>query len=267
MANNLVMTVVRFIVLSVATVCVAPIASAAEKPQRPNIVFMYADDWRWDCLGVVQKEQGDKARFPWLETPNLDKLAGQSMRFRESFVVNSLCSPGRACVLTGRYNHLNGIIGNSQPLPVDAANFAKQLQKAGYSTGYCGKYHMDSQRERPGFDYVASFIGQGKYVDCPIIFNGKQTPTEGWVDDVSTDYAIKFLDQQTKDKPFFLWLGFKSPHGPRGGENLPERVRGLYADKESRGVPNLEVPAIFNRDQQDASGKPKRAIKWNRRKS
>jgi arylsulfatase A-like enzyme len=258
MANSLVMTIVRFIVLSVATICVAPISYAAEKSQRPNIVFMYADDCRWDCLGVVQKEQGDKARFPWLQTPNLDKLAAESMRFRESFVVNSLCSPGRACVLTGRYNHLNGIIGNSQPLPVDTANFAKQLQKAGYSTGYCGKFHMDSQRERPGFDYVASFIGQGKYVDCPIIFNGKQTPTQGWVDDVSTDYAIKFLDQQTKDKPFFLWLGFKSPHGPRGGENLPQRVQGLYADKDSRGVPNLEVPAIFNRDQQDATNRPRR---------
>jgi arylsulfatase A-like enzyme len=261
MRNRLMVAVARLLLLSVATVLIAPIAPAAENRQRPNIVFMYADDWRWDCLGVVQKEQGDKARFPWLETPNLDKLAADSMRFRESFVVNSLCSPGRACVLTSRYSHLNGIIGNSQPLPVDAANFAKQLQKAGYNTGYCGKYHMDSQRERPGFDYVASFIGQGKYVDCPIIFNGKQTPTKGWIDDVTTGYATKFLDQQTKDKPFFLWLGFKSPHGPRGGENLPQRVRGLYADKQSRGVPNLEVPAIFNRGQQDAPNRPRRENK------
>lgn len=217
----------------------------AAAPQRPNFVFIYADDWRWDCLGVVQREQGDKARFPWLQTPRLDKLAAEGMRFRQSFVVNSLCSPGRACVLTSRYNHLNGIIGNSQPLPIETPNFSKQLQASGYTTGYCGKYHMDSQRERPGFDYVASFIGQGKYNDCPILFNGKVTPTTGWIDDVSTDYAIKFLEAQAKDKPFFLWLGFKSPHGPRGGENLPERVRGMYAGEESRGVPNLDVPAIF----------------------
>ncbi len=113
---------------------------------------------------------------------------------------------------------------------------------------------MDSQRERPGFDYVASFIGQGRYNDCPILFNGKQIPTHGWIDDVSTDYAIKFLEKQTKDKPFFLWLGFKSPHGPRGGENLPERDRDLYAGKESRPVPNLDVPAIFKR------GREQRAI-------
>ena len=76
---------------------------------------------------------------------------------------------------------------------------------------------------------------------------GSRSPTKGWIDDISTDYAIKFLKQQTKDKPFFLWLGFKSPHGPRGGKNLPERFRRLYADKESRPVPNLDVPAIFYR--------------------
>src|SRR5262245_24736583 len=83
--------------------------AAADIPQRPNIIFMYADDWRWDCLGSVQHEQGDQARFPWLNTPRLDELAKQGIRFRQSFVVNSLCSPGRACVLTSRYNHLNGI--------------------------------------------------------------------------------------------------------------------------------------------------------------
>ena len=221
-------------------------AFAAENAPRPNIVFMYADDWRWDCLGVVQREQGDNGRFPWLETPRLDKLAEDSVRFRESFVVNSLCSPGRTCVLTGRYSHLNGIIDNTTPLPVKTLTFAKQLKQAGYTTAYCGKWHLDNQRERPGFDYVASFVGQGRYNDCPILLNGKQTPTKGWIDDVTTGYAIKFLDEQPKDKPFFLWLGFKSPHGPRGGEYLPERARELYAGKESRGVPNMDVPAIFN---------------------
>jgi arylsulfatase A-like enzyme len=219
----------------------------ADKDQkRPNFIFVYADDWRWDCLGVVQKEQGEKARFPWLQTPRLDKLAQEGIRFRNSFVVNSLCSPGRACVLTSRYSHLNGIIGNSKPMSPDVPTLGTHLKQAGYNTAYCGKFHMDSQRERPGFDYVASFIGQGKYNNCPILFGGKEIPTHGWIDDVSTNYAIKFLKQQTKEKPFFLWLGFKSPHGPRGGENLPERVRGLYANDESRPVPNLDVPAIFD---------------------
>jgi arylsulfatase A-like enzyme len=222
--------------------------AVAAAPQRPNFVFIYADDWRWDALGVVQKEQGDRARFPWLQTPRLDQLAAQGVRFRNAFVVNSLCSPGRACVLTGRYSHLNGVMDNKTPLPLDADNVAKQLQQAGYATAYCGKWHLDSQQKRPGFDYIASFIGQGRYNDCPILLNSVTTSTHGWIDDVSTHYAVEFLDKQSKDKPFFLFLGFKSPHGPRGGKNLPERVRNLYAGDESRTVPNRNVQAIFRRD-------------------
>jgi arylsulfatase A-like enzyme len=239
------LAIVLSVCFIVAASCVARLAHAANDQTRPNIIFIYADDWRWDCLGVVQKEQGDKARFPWLETPTLDKIAREGVRFRNSFVVNSLCSPGRACVLTSRYSHLNGIIGNGKAMSPDTPTLGTQLKAAGYNTAYCGKFHMGMQRERPGFDYVASFIGQGRYIDCPILFNGQETETHGWIDDISTDYAIKFLKAQSKDKPYFLWLGFKSPHGPRGGKNLPERVRGLYADAESRPVPNMEVPAIF----------------------
>jgi arylsulfatase A-like enzyme len=218
---------------------------ADELPQRPNFVLVYADDWRWDAIGVVQREQDQQARFPWLNTPRLDRFAGESIRFRESFVVNSLCSPGRACVLTSRYSHLNGIIGNGIPLPVDTLTIATQLKTAGYTNAYCGKWHMDGQRERPGFDYTASFIGQGRYFDCPILFNGQETPTQGWIDDVSTDYAIDFLKGQSKEKPFFLWLGFKSPHGPRGGANLPERARELYVGETSRPAPNVGVRAVY----------------------
>jgi arylsulfatase A-like enzyme len=234
--------------------------SAGAKSPRPNFVFIYADDWRWDCLGVVQREQGDQARFPWLQTPHLDELAEQSIRFRNAFVVNALCSPGRACVLTGQYSHANGIIGNGQPMRTDVPTLATRLKDAGYNTGYCGKFHMDGQRERPGFNFVASFVGQGRYFDCPILFNGKQTPTKGWIDDVSTDYAVKFLKQQQADQPFFLFLGFKSPHGPRGGENLPERARSLYPDDESRDVPNIGLKAIFQPDEApDGRKGPRRA--------
>lgn len=225
---------------------------AAAATPRPNIVFIYADDLRWDTLGVVQREQGERARFPWLQTPNLDRLAAQAVRFRESFVVTSLCSPGRAGVMTSRYGHDTGIIGNGAHLPAETVTFAKQLRDAGYTTAYCGKWHMRDQRERPHYDYAASFVGQGRYVDCPIIFNGTETPTKGWVDDVSTDYAVRFVEQQPKDKPFFLWLGFKTPHGPRGGENLPDRVKNLYAEDHSRPTPNTGLAAIYNRN--DAAG-------------
>lgn len=252
--------ILRILLVALFVLCIstsrANTALAAESQKRPNFIFFYADDWRWDCIGVEQRERGEQARFPWLQTPRLDKLAEEGIRFRNSFVVNSLCSPGRACVLTSRYSHLNGIIGNSKPMSPDTPTLGTILHSAGYRTAYVGKFHMDSQRERPGFDYIASFIGQGKYNDCPIILNGKLTPTQGWIDDISTDYAIKFIQQQSKDKPFFLWLGFKSPHGPRGGNSLPERMRSLYEGKESRPVPNLDTPPIFEEALQRKQGSP-----------
>ncbi len=234
-------------------------ADAETTPTRPNIVFIYADDWRWDCLGVVQREQGERARFPWLQTPRLDQFARRSVRFEQSFVVNSLCSPGRACVLTGQYNHLNGIVGNRQPLPVDTTTVATRLQEAGYTTAYFGKWHMDGQRERPGFDFVASFVGQGRYFDCPILLNGTQTPTAGWIDDVSTDFAIEFLKEHSSAAPFFLFLGFKSPHGPRGGDNLPQRVRDLYVGEKSRPVANLDEQPIYRKANAAATSRPRTA--------
>jgi arylsulfatase A-like enzyme len=77
------------------------------------------------------------------------------------------------------------------------------------------------------------------------MLNGRRTETRGWIDDVSTDYAIEFLKKQPLDRPFFLFLGFKSTHSPRGGENLPERARRLYEGRESRPTPNLGLHAIY----------------------
>lgn len=148
-------------------------------------------------------------------------------------------------MLTGQYSHANGIIANNQPMPKNTVTFATQLQESGYRTAYCGKWHMDQQRDLPGFDFVASLIGQGRYVDCPILLNGQETPTSGWIDDVSTNYAIEFLEKRSKAQPFFLLLGFKSPHEPRGGKNLPEWAQDLYADKQSRSTPNMGLHAIY----------------------
>ena len=71
-------------------------AQSQEVKGRPNIIFIYTDDQRFDALSVVQKEQGEKARFPWFTTPNLDRLASEGVRFRNAFVINSLCSPSRS---------------------------------------------------------------------------------------------------------------------------------------------------------------------------
>jgi len=223
------------------------LAPAAAADRKPNFVFIYTDDHRWDAMGVVQMERDKAARFPWFKSPNMDRIAAEGVRFRNAFVTLSLCAPSRAAFLTGRYNHANGITNNSRPFPNDAVTHATLLREAGYKTAYVGKWHMGNQSgQRPGFDYSASFVGQGRYQDCPFEIDGKATPTKGWVDEVSTDYAIKWITEN-RDKPFSMVVGFKSPHGPRGGNNLPERLRKLYADETSRPTPNCGVPAIFQK--------------------
>jgi arylsulfatase A-like enzyme len=226
--------------------------SAAER--KPNFLFVFTDDQRWDAMSVVQREQGDHARFPWFQTPNMDRLASEGVRFRNAFVTLSLCAPSRAAFLTGRYNHLNGVANNHTPFPTNSVTYATFLRAAGYTTAYVGKWHMDTQRgQRPGFDYSASFIGQGRYWDCPFEINGKPTPTTGWVDDVATDYAVEFMKQH-RDQPFALSIGYKSCHGPC---QPPDRAKDRYPETPMRPVPNLGVHAIFR----DAAATPAKKAK------
>src|SRR5262245_33434668 len=110
---------------------IAPATSRAAD-RKPNFLFIYTDDQRWDAIGVVQREQCDAARFPWLKTPNMDRLAAEGVRFRNAFVTMSLCAPSRAAFLTGRYNHLNGIANNHTPFPVASVTHATLLHAAGY---------------------------------------------------------------------------------------------------------------------------------------
>lgn len=226
-------------------------AHAADK--RPNFLIMFTDDQRYDTLSVVQQEQKGQGRFPWFTTPNIDRIASQGMRFRNAFVVNSLCAPSRANFLTGRYSHYNGVVNNHTPFPPENASHASLLRAAGYTTAYFGKWHCDNQRERPGFEHYASFVGQGKYIDCPIVVDGKDTPTTGWIDDVTTDRAIEFLKKQKESsKPFDMVVGFKSPHGPR---TPADRAKMRFAGESIRPVPNLDDSTPY-RDKPEAPNRP-----------
>lgn len=181
---------------------------------RPNIIFIYTDDQRYDALGLVQEAQAAKARFPWFTTPNIDRLGKEGVLFSNSFVVNSLCSPSRASFLTGEYNHVNEMTNNHTEYHSNDPTYATELRKAGYHTAFIGKWHMANQRgKRPGFDYSYSFVGQGRYMDCPFELNGQSAKkTKGWVDDVSTDTAMAYIKRNSKE-PFMLALAFKSSHG------------------------------------------------------
>ena len=95
---------------------------------KPNFVFIYMDDMRWDAMSIVQKEQGKVGRFPCFNTPNLDRLANEGLRFRNAFTVTAVCSASRAEFLTGRYSHFNGVANNQTHFPVDSATWATGLQ-------------------------------------------------------------------------------------------------------------------------------------------
>jgi len=230
--------------LLVAFAWAAPLCAAERKP---NFIFVIADDHRWDAMGVVQKEHGDKGRYPWFTTPAMDRLAAEGVRFRNAFITHSICSPGRAGFLTGQYNHVNGVMDNNTPFPEKSVTHATLLRDAGYRTAYFGKWHMGDQKgPRPGFQHSASFINQGIYQDCPFEINGVMTPTKGWVDDVSTDLAIDWI-KANQAHQFSLVLGFKSPHNRRGDTNLPERLRHLYEGQTTRRTPNCDLAAIYHK--------------------
>jgi N-acetylglucosamine-6-sulfatase len=195
----------KYLLALVATCLIFSSIAAAEE-KRPNVLLILTDDQRWDCLGV--------AGHPALKTPHIDRLAKEGAYFKNTFCTTSLCSPSRASILSGLYAHKHGVLNNFTEYPHDLASFPKQLQKAGYTTGYIGKYHMGEENDepRPGFDYFVTHKGQGKYFDTEFNFNGKKREVvKGYYTHVVTNMALDWLKEQ-KEKPFCLILGHKAPH-------------------------------------------------------
>ena len=170
------------------------------------------------------------------KTPNIDRLAKDGMRFMNCFVVNSICTPSRAAILTGKYSHINGVtvfnrFDGRQP------TVAKMLQKAGYHTGMIGKWHLTS--DPTGFDYWNILPGQGIYHDPSFIKMGVTNKVQGYVTDIITDFAMDFLTNRPKDKPFFLMCHHKAPHRPWEPD---DKHAHMYDDAD------LPEPETFNDD-------------------
>ncbi len=183
----------------------APV-SAADPPRRPNIIVIFADDHAWQAISAY----GDARKL--LDTPNIDRLAREGMRFDRCLVPNSICGPSRATLLTGKYSHQNGFYNNSGQNKFDGSQttFPKLLQKAGYQTAIFGKWHLVSQPT--GFDHWHILPGQGVYYNPPMIKNGQRIKHDGYTTDVITDLSLDWLKQRDKDKPFLLMLHQKAPH-------------------------------------------------------
>jgi N-acetylglucosamine-6-sulfatase len=233
--------------------------ATAEDTSRPNIVFILVDDLRWDDLGC--------AGHPFSKTPNIDRVAREGAQFRNAFATAPLCSPSRACILTGQYAHTHGIIDNTERSPQShqLKTFPQQLQKAGYETSFIGKWHMGNDNApRPGFDRWYCLKGQGSSFDPEVNDNGRDVRTKGYVTDILNATSVEFI-RRPHEAPFFLYLSHKAIHpevyqGPDGALSDPTlsnfipapRHEALFEGasiprRKSFGVPPLDKPALMQK--------------------
>lgn len=219
-----------------------PFLTWAAPPSRPNILFIMSDDHAAHAISSY----GSKVN----QTPHLDRLAREGVRFTHCYAVNSICTPSRASILTGKYSHLNGTPVFNR-FDGSQTTVAKLLQAGGYYTAMLGKWHLGS--DPTGFDYWNILPGQGRYVD-PIFYDKEGSQVyPGYVTDVLTDLTMEVLKNRPKDKPFFLLCHHKAPHR----EWVPdERHRQMFA---GRGIPepstlrdNYEGRADALREQQQS---------------
>ncbi|MBN1852835.1 MAG: sulfatase [Pirellulales bacterium] len=176
---------------------------AAGRSKRPNILFLFADDHAYQAISAYGSNRN--------QTPHIDRLAQEGMRFDRCYVTNSICGPCRAVVLTGKYSHLNGFFHNGNRFNGQQQTMPKLMQAAGYQTALIGKWHLVS--DPTGFDYWHILIGQGPYYNPTMIKNGTKVQHTGYTTDLITDDALDWLkNQRDPEKPFLLMCQHKAPH-------------------------------------------------------
>ncbi len=177
---------------------------------RPNILFIMTDDHASHAMSCYGSHIN--------KTPHLDRIARGGARLDNCFCTNSICTPSRASILTGTYNHVNGVTTLSTPMDNRLQTFPKLLQSAGYQTGMFGKWHLGEGADHcpTGFDDWAVLPGQGFYHNPEFIFKGpdggSHRTVPGYVTDLITDMSLEWLQQRDPDRPFCLLCHHKAPH-------------------------------------------------------
>ena len=223
---------------------------------RPNILFVFADDHAYQAIGAYGSAIN--------QTPHIDRLATEGMRFDRAVVTNSICAPSRAVILTGLYSHLNGVRDNSEAFDGTQVTFPKLLQQAGYHTAMLGKWHLKSVPT--GFDHWEVLPGQGAYYNPDMLIQGADSSVrhqrDGYVTDVISDLALEWLrTERDPDRPFLLMVQHKAPHrswmpGPDhltlfDGETIPEPET-LFDDYAGRASPAAAQEMTIARHMFDA---------------
>jgi len=185
---------------------------AFPQTSRPNIIYIMSDDHDDDAISAYRElaDAPQKSKM-MIQTNSIDRMAREGMLFTSAFVSNSICSPARATVLTGKFSHINGVKDNSTPFDTSQYTFIKQMHKSGYQTAIIGKWHLHITPS--GFDYFSILPGQGVYYS-PRFVTAKDTTIfrEGYVTEEITRQTLEWLDNRKTDKPFVLMMHHKAPH-------------------------------------------------------
>jgi len=200
--------------------------SCRSKAGRPNIIFILSDDHACRAISSYDNRL--------IQTPHIDRLAEEGIRFLSSFVTNSICAPSRASILTGQYSHQHGVIDNSLEMKSQEGTFPVLFKKAGYQTALVGKWHLKATPV--GFDYFSILPDQGHYYNPDFIEKGRKYQEHGYVTDILTEKCLSWLRNRDKSKPFLLFLNHKAPH--RNWMPGPEAL-GLFRNED------LPVPETF----------------------
>jgi arylsulfatase A-like enzyme len=221
-------------------------ADPAASGKKPNLIFIYGEGHRWDCLSV--------AGHPILKTPNHDRIGREGVRFTNAFCTNALCAPARSSVLTGMYSKSTGALDNKDiDKPLDVPYFTDMLQEAGYDIALVGKAHCRAGARDRKWDYYFGFNAPVTNYYRPVFAEGRkgvagpEKTYEGYADDVALDKALAWL-AEPREKPFCLLFWPQTPHAPFYRER---RHLDLY-----NGVA-IPKPSTFDDDLKGWPGKPK----------
>ncbi len=218
-----------------ALICIlCSVTTAALASDRANVVILISDDQMLHALGCA----GNQA----IKTPHLDRLAGDGVLFTRCFSPNPICTPSRACILTGQDSWTNGCVFFGEPIRESSPLWPRLLAQAGYDTFFAGKWHNDGQPSTRGFTCGAEIFvgGMFDHGQIPVIQYGQpkkaRKPAQKYSSELFVDAAIRFLDRRDAGRPFAVYVAFTVPHDPW---TPPGEYATMYAPDE------MPVPANF----------------------